>query len=149
NRLLLRLLILQTIFAVVYLQSTVALPLSVQVRGLAPETLGYVLGASAVTMIAAQPLLGVPRVAAMSPAARLTLGFLVMAGGLSGFAVAAGAVTLVLSAMLVALGDLLLLGQLMTMASTLAPPESRARYLAVFGSSWGFASVLAPVAGTV
>jgi hypothetical protein len=37
------------------------------------------------------------------------------------------------------------MGQLLSVVATLASPTSRARYLAVFGLSWGVAGVVAPL----
>jgi MFS family permease len=138
----------QTVFAVVYLQATVALPLTVRARGLDTWLLGVVLCVSAVTMVATQPLLGTGPVRRWSTRTRLTAGFLVMAVGMVGYAFATTPWLLLSSTVVVALGDLVLIGQLLTLGSRLAPADLRARYLAVFGTSWGFASVAAPLIGT-
>ena len=145
---LLRLVLAQTVFACVYLQSTVALPLTVQARGLGAEVVGGLMGVAAVTMIVAQPLLGPRRLGSWSPRRRLGLGFAVMAVGLTGYADAGHVSALVVASIVVALGDLVLLGQLLTLGSNLAPAHLRARYLAVLGTSWGFAAIAAPLAGT-
>ena len=77
--------------------------------------------ASAVTMTLAQPLLRTTWLSVWSPTTRLVVGFGVMAAGLGGYAVAEDVVPLVVAATVVALGDLVLLGQLITLAGTLAP----------------------------
>lgn len=145
---LLVLLLVQSVFAVVYLQSTVALPLSIHARGLPSQALGLVLVTSAVTMIVAQPVLRTSWLRGWSTLTRSAVGFAVIAVGLVGYAVVLDVVTLVLVTAVVALGDLVLLGQLITLASGLAPAAARARYLAAFGTSWGLASVAAPLVGT-
>jgi MFS family permease len=138
----------QTMFAVVYLQTTVALPLTLRARGLDSWLLGGVLTVSALTMVAAQPLLGTRRVSGWSTRTRLRTGFGVMALGLAGYALATAPATLLAATVVTAIGDLVLIGQLLTLGSRLAPAQLRARYLAVFGTSWGFASVIAPLVGT-
>jgi MFS family permease len=148
DRRLITLLAVQTLFAIVYLQSTVALPLTVHARGLQPEVLGLVMVTSAITMVLAQPVLKTARVRGWTETTRLAVGFVVMAVGLAGYGTAEHVVPLVATTAVVSLGDLLLLGQLITLAGNLAPSTLRARYLAVFGTSWGFAAVAAPLVGT-
>ena len=46
------------------------------------------------------------------------------------------------------LGDLLLLGRAYAVVAAIAPDHGRGRYLAVYGTSWGAAGVIAPVLGT-
>jgi MFS family permease len=146
DRRLLVLLGVQTCFAVVYLQQTIALPLTLVDRGLAPRTLGMVLVASAITMLATAPLLRRVRFRSASTTRQLRFGYLVLATGLLGWSVARSSLGFVAGAVVLAVGDLVLMGQLLSVVATLAPPTSRARYLAVFGLSWGVAGVVAPLA---
>lgn len=148
DRRLLRLVGVQTVFAVVYLQTTVALPLTVQARALGAWVLGGVLLVAASTMVLAQPLLGTAVVRSWSTSRRIAVGFGVTAIGLTGYAVADTPWTLLGATVVTALGDLVLIGQLLTLGATLAPEHLRARYLAVLGTSWGFAAVMAPLVGT-
>ncbi|GAA2877358.1 hypothetical protein GCM10020220_078820 [Nonomuraea rubra] len=78
----------------------------------------------------------------------MTSGYLLLAAGLAGYAMADGlpghlAATVVWSA-----GDVLMFGRSYALVVDLAPPDARGRYLAVFGTCWGFATVLAPLCGT-
>lgn len=145
---LLTLLGLQTLFAMVYLQSTIALPLSLVERGLGPWTLGVLLATSAATIVVGQPLLRLRRLRTATRAQVLTAGYLLLALGLLGYAVSTGLAAFVAATIVAGLGDLLLMGHLITTVAAIAPAAQRAGYLAVFGLSWGFASVLAPAVGT-
>jgi MFS family permease len=83
-----------------------------------------------------------------------------MAAGLAGYALiptvpalAGDAFAQVLPALAAAtvvwsVGDLLIMGRAYAVVAGLAPPDARGRYLAVFGTSWGFATVAAPIVGT-
>ncbi|GAA4125231.1 MFS transporter [Knoellia locipacati] len=134
-------------FALTYLQITIALPLTLSARGLAPSTLGLLLTVSAATLTAGQPLLrrtalGGDHVVAM------TVGYVVLAAGLLANGFATTPWMFVVATVVWSVGDLLLLGHAHSLVAALAPDGSRGRYLAVHGLSWGFAAVLAPVMGT-
>lgn len=45
-------------------------------------------------------------------------------------------------------GELLMFGRTYAQVSGIAPEHARARYLSVYGTSWGFALVLAPLCAT-
>ncbi len=141
------LLAMQTGFAVVYLQSTFALPLSLTGRGLPASTLAVLLTASALTFVACQPVLRLDRVRRLGRPTLLRTGYLLMATGLAGYAVATSLWAFGLATVVVAMGDVLVIGHLMTAVAAVAPSGQRARYLAVFGTSWGVAAVLSPAVG--
>jgi MFS family permease len=71
-----------------------------------------------------------------------------MAAGLAGYALAHTLPALAVATVVWSVGDLLIMGRAYAIVAGLAPPDARGRYLAVFGTSWGFATVAAPVAGT-
>ncbi len=137
-------------FALVYLGALIALPLTFAARGLPAEQAGLVLTASALTMVAAQPLL---RWRLLQPPGSdgfraLTVGYVVLAVGLAGTAVATSTTGLVAAGVVGSLGDLLLMGHAWTIVSRLAPADARGAYLAAYGLSWGFAAVIAPLVVT-
>ena len=135
-----------TVFALLYMAIVMALPLTLAARGLRPEHAGLVLTVSAVTVVAAQPLLRWPRLGDGFGALRT--GYLVLAVGLAGAGLATSLPAFLLAAVVWSVGDLLLMGHAWTIVSRLAPPASRGSYLAAYGLSWGVATVLAPLAGT-
>ncbi|MEV4170618.1 MFS transporter [Nonomuraea sp. NPDC049709] len=146
DRSLLVLLVSGTLLALIYMQVMMALPLALVRRGLPAADAGLLSTVSAVVMVLCQPLLR--WTAPLSHHAAMVAGYLLLATGLAGYAVAGGlpghlAATVVWSA-----GDLLMFGRSYAMVVSIAPEDSRGRYLSIFGTSWGFATVLAPLSST-
>jgi len=146
-----------TLLALIYMVIMILLPLALPGYGLQAADAGFLFTVSALTIIAGQPLLRLRPVAALPPAAGLAAGAAFMAAGLAGYALAptlaGNALAPALPALAVAtvvwsVGDLLIMGRAYAIVAGLAPPDARGRYLAVFGTSWGFATVAAPLAGT-
>ncbi len=148
DRSLLMMLAAGTLFAVVYLQIMIALPLSLELRGLQPADAGLLFTASALTIAAGQPLLRIGRVARLSTSAALACGYLLTAVGLAGYALAPGLALHIAATVMWSAGDLLLVGRAYALVAGLAPAGAKARYLAVYGTSWGIAAVVAPPVGT-
>lgn len=147
DRRLLAMLACGTVFAAIYLQVTIALPLTLAARGLEPATLGLLLTVSAATLAAGQPFLRRTGLGRDSFAA-MTVGYVVLAVGLVLNGVAATSWEFVAATVVWSLGDLLLLGHAYGIVADLAVDGSRGRYLAAYGLSWGFAGVAAPLVGT-
>ncbi|GAA2208836.1 MFS transporter [Nonomuraea monospora] len=146
DRRLLVLLLSGTLFAVIFMQVGMAMPLVLVARGLEAADAGLLSAVAAVVMVLCQPLLR--WTAALSHHTAMTCGYLLLAAGLAGYAVSDGlpghlAATVVWSA-----GDVLMFGRSYAVVVDLAPPHARGRYLSVFGTCWGFATVLAPLCGT-
>ncbi|WP_299444820.1 MFS transporter [uncultured Phycicoccus sp.] len=138
-----------TVFAVIYLQITIALPLTLTARGLPPAAMGILLTTSAATIIAAQPLL--TRVRALARAdhhTAMAAGYVLVAAGLFLYARADTLLVFTVTTVLWSVGDAVLLGRAYALVAAVAPPDARGRYLAVYGVSWGLAAVVAPLAGT-
>lgn len=137
-----------TVFALVSLQITMALPLTLAHRGLRPSDAGLLFSASAVTIVAAQPALRLRRLAALPDSTALALGHALMAAGLAGYAPASGLPAFLAATVVWSLGDLLVLGRILGVVAELAPPGGADRYLAAYGVSWGIATVAAPITAT-
>jgi MFS family permease len=148
DRVLLLMLVFGTLYALVYLQVTMSLPLSLARRGMRPADAGLLSTISAVTVVAAQPVLRLKRLSALTAPATLALGYVVLAVGLAGLAVAHTLPTSMAAMVVWSLGDLLMLGPAYALVADLAPPGGTGRYLAVYGISWGIAGVAAPILGT-
>lgn len=134
-----------TIFATIYMQIIIGLPLTLLEQGLPKSGIGIILAISAITLIAAQRLL---RVRKLDDFRSIAIGYLLLAAGLVVCAFAANLAVFVIASILWSLGDLFLLTRYLTQASGLAPDEARGRYLAVFGLSWGIATTIAPLTVT-
>ncbi|MFF0343843.1 MFS transporter [Kribbella sp. NPDC004875] len=134
-----------TMFATIYMQLIIGLPLTLLEQGLPKSGTGIILAISAVTLIAAQRLL---RVQHLDDFRAIAIGYVLVAAGLVVTAFAHNLVLFVGASIFWSLGDLFLLTRYLTQASGLAPDEARGRYLAVFGLSWGIATTIAPLTVT-
>ncbi|GAA2397378.1 MFS transporter [Nonomuraea africana] len=136
-----------TLFATVYMTIMIALPLSLPERGIAATDAGLLFTVSAVTTVAGQPLLRLSAVAALSAPTALAGGAVLMAAGLAGYAVAPTLPAYVAATVVWSVGDLFMVGRAYALVAELAPVEARGRYLAAYGTSWGLATIAAPIAG--
>lgn len=134
-----------TVFATIYMQLVIGIPLTLLEQGLPKSGTGVILAISAVTLIAAQRLLQLQN---LDDFRSIAIGYLLLAAGLVASAFAHTLLVFVIAAVLWSLGDLFLLTRYLTQASGLAPDEARGRYLAIFGLSWGIATTIAPLTVT-
>lgn len=148
DRTLLAMLATGTLFALVYLQIALMLPLALAHRGLQPADAGLLLGVSALAVVAGQPLLRLGPLSGRSAPPVFAAGGLLMAAGLAGYAVAGSLRGYAVATVVWSLGDLLLVGRALAVVAGLAPPGGTGRYLAVYGTAWGIAAVAAPLLGT-
>ena len=147
DRRLLAMLAAGTLFALLSMALVTTLPLTVVARGLPVGHAGLLLTVSAVTVVAGQPLLRWGPLAT-NPFRTMTIGYAVLAAGLAATGLATSLPAFAAATVLWSVGDLVLLGHAWSIVSGLAPEGARGRYLAAYGLSWGFATVLAPLLGT-
>ncbi|GAA1646697.1 MFS transporter [Nonomuraea maheshkhaliensis] len=146
DRSLLVLLASGTFFALIYMQVVMALPLALTRRGLEAADAGLLSALSAVVMVLCQPLLR--RTAALSHHAAMTCGYLLLAAGLAGYAASDGLPGHLAATVVWSVGDVLMFGRSYALVAGIAPDHARGRYLSVFGTSWGIATVVAPLCST-
>ena len=137
-----------TVYALIYMLMLVSLPVSLSVDGINPASAGLIMAVGTVVLVVSSPLFRSGRVAELSTSAAFAAGYVLMALGLAGYAVAHSLVAFLAPTVAWSLGNQLLMGRAFAVVSSLAPPGASARYLAVYGLSWGFATVAAPVFGT-
>ncbi|HUB40367.1 MAG TPA: MFS transporter [Streptosporangiaceae bacterium] len=137
-----------TVFALVYMLILVALPLSLSARGLNPASAGLIMATATLTLVVIRPALRVPMLSRLSGPVACGAGFAFMAAGMAGYATAHSLGGLLVPTAIWSAGNLLLSGRAFAVVTALAPPGATARYLAVYGLSWGIATVLAPVLAT-
>jgi dipeptide/tripeptide permease len=134
-----------TVFALVYMLILIALPLSLSASGLNPASAGLVMAIATLTLVVIRPVLRMPMLARLSAPVACGTGFVLMAAGLAGYATAHSLAALLAPTAIWSAGDLLLSGRALAVVTALAPPGAAARYLAVYGLSWGIATVVAPI----
>jgi dipeptide/tripeptide permease len=137
-----------TVFALVYMLILIALPLSLSARGLNPASAGLVMATATLTLVVTRPALRIPMLSRLSGPVACGTGFALMAAGLAGYATAHSLAGLLAPTAIWSAGNLLLSGRAFSVVTALAPPGATARYLAVYGLSWGIATVAAPVLAT-
>jgi MFS family permease len=137
-----------TVFALVYMVMLVGLPLSAAADGLNPASVGLVMATGTLTLVLGRPLLQAKPLARLSHPAAAAAGFIVLGTGMAGYAMAHSLAALFAPTVAWAIGNLLLTGRAFAVVTALAPPGATARYLAVYGLSWGVATVAAPVLAT-
>jgi len=136
-----------TVFATLYLQVFLLLPLTLTERGQQPGAVGIVLMASSAVVLAGGTA-GARRLARISQHRVLAAGYLAFGIALGLNAFARSLHEFVLAAIVWASADLMIIGRLPAVVAEIAPAGSSARYLAIYGSSWGVAAVAAPLIGT-
>ncbi|TDC29106.1 MFS transporter [Kribbella albertanoniae] len=130
-----------TVFATIYMQLIVGVPLTLLEQGLPASGTGIILAVSAVTMILAQRLLRVQ----LDDFQAMRVGYVLLAAGLVVCAFATSLPVFLLATAFWSVGETFLLTRYLTQAAGLAPDDGRARYLAVFGLCWGVATTAAPL----
>jgi MFS family permease len=147
DRLMLALVGLTILGATVYMQVATTLPLAIVGHGLPTSAYGLVAGLNGVLIIVLQPF-ALRIVRRYDPLRVLACGHALI--GL-GFGLTAFASTVWEFAGTVAvwtLGEIAGAGLVAGLIADLAPPEARGRYAAVWGTSFGISSLLAPALGT-
>ncbi|MFI9251748.1 MFS transporter [Streptomyces sp. NPDC053069] len=148
DRALLSVLATGTAYALINQQAVMTLPLALAQQGLPAADAGLLFTATAATTMLAQPLVRLSWANRLTTPVALALAHVLLAAGLTGYALARTLPGLLVSAAVCSLGDLLVMGRVYALVTDLAPPGGSGRYLAVFGTSWGVAATLAPVLGT-
>jgi len=133
-----------TVYALISMLMLISLPLSLADDGIKPASAGLIMAVGTVTLVATRPIQRIE----FSTTAAFAAGYLLMAAGFTGYAVVHTLPALLAPSVAWSLGNLLLMGRAFAVVSELAPAGATARYLAVYGLSWGFATVAAPVVGT-
>ncbi|MFD0568172.1 MDR family MFS transporter [Kitasatospora gansuensis] len=135
------------VYALIYLQVGIYLPLAVTGAGLDASFYGYLLALSGFVLIVGQPL-------TLGWISRVPLRHTMLPGmALTGLGVAASALCrspweFALSVCVWTVGEMITAGSGQALVAKLAPAHLRGRYGGVLGLSWAVAGLLGPVVGT-
>ena len=147
DRLLLAATLVMLVYAVLYAQATVVLPLAVRDAGLSPSLFGYVIAINGVLIVVAQPLaIGwlerAPR--------RLTLpaGLTLVGAGLAATTMCHSGWQFGLTVVVWTVGEIAVAGTFQATVAALAPEHMRGRYAGALGLAWGASDLLGPLLGT-
>lgn len=134
-----------TVFTLVYMVIVFGMPLTVADRGLGLWVIGVSTAVSAVVAVFAQPLLRVEALSQGDGQRAIAVGFISLAISVSCISIAHSALLILLSGVVGAVADVLLMSHFYAQVSRLAPPGAAGRYMAMFGISWGIATTAAPL----
>ena len=146
DRTLLRLALTQALLGFVFVQSQVALPISLLARGIGPEVYGLVMAENGVLIVLLQPLW--LRVVARYRRTRiLALGALLTGTGFALNGPALGIAGAAFSVVLWTLGEIAASPVSPALVADLAPPHLRGRYQGVWQMSFGLTALIGPAGG--
>lgn len=135
------------VYAVLYAQVTVILPLAITDSGRSASLFGYVVAINGVLIVFLQPI-AIGWLQGWSR--RVTL-----PGGLALVGVGLGATTLcrtpwefALTVVVWTVGEIAVSGSFQATIAALAPPHMRGRYAGSLGLAWGASALIAPILGT-
>jgi MFS family permease len=146
DRLLLVAILLVLVYAILYLQVNITLPLAITQAGLPPSVYGYVIAINGVLIVVGQPLTlrwleRVPR--------RLTLpgGIALVGAGVAATGLCHRPWQFALSVVVWTVGEIGTAGSFQALIASLAPPHMRGRYAGALGLAWGASGLLGPLLG--
>lgn len=142
DRRLLLLIVTGTTFATVYMLVPMAMPLALVGAGRPASDAGLLQALSALIVVGAQPLLR----RGTNIGGRLASGYLLLALGLATAGLQMTMAGYVIATILMALGDVMLLGYSYTLIASIAPDGAKASYFAAYGIIWGMALTVGPPA---
>src|SRR3954447_1573760 len=147
DRLLLAATALVLVYAVLYGQATVLLPLSIRSAGLSAAVFGYVIAVNGVLIVVLQPLL-LGWLARTDRRRSLPGGLVLVGCGLAVTPYCDGPWQFAGTVVVWTLGEILVAGSYQAIVAALAPPHLRGRYAGAIGVAWGAANLAAPLLGT-
>lgn len=147
DHLMLALVGLTVLGATVYMQVGTTLPLAIVGRGLSTAVYGTVIAINGVIIVVLQPL-ALRVVGRFDPIRVLALGSVLIGLGFGLTALAHTPVEYAGTVAVWTLGEIAGAGLVAALIADLAPPEARGRYSALWGTSFGISSLLAPAIGT-
>jgi MFS family permease len=145
--LMLALVVLTVAAAVVYFQHAVTVPLAITADGLSPAVYGSVMAVNGVLIVLVQPV-AVRWTTRRDRSMMLGAGSALIGVGFFLTRFASTPLEYALTVVVWTAGEIAQAGLSASLVADLAPPEARARYQAVWGSSFGVAALVAPAVGT-
>jgi len=148
DRRLMALLALGTVFASLFMQLNVTLPLTLLDHGIPASRIGLLAALAALTAVLSQPLLTKGRLADADNFGAMGVGYAVLGLGMLANGLASSLWQFALATVVRSVGELVLMGRTYSLVAAISPPHARGRYFSVYGLCWGFAAVLGPLTGT-
>jgi MFS family permease len=138
--------LLVLVYAVLFGQVYVLLPLAVTHTGLAASAFGYVIALNGVLIVIGQPLT-LSRLARIPRRHTLPAGIALVGLGVAATGVCHSAWQFALTVLVWTVGEILTAGSFQALIAALAPAHMRGRYAGTLGLAWGASGLLGPVLG--
>jgi MFS family permease len=146
DRLLLVATVLVLVYAVLYVQVTVTLPLAITHAGLSASVYGYVIAINGVLIVIGQPLtLGL--LSRWPRRVTLPLGMALVGAGVAATGACHQAWQFALTVVVWTVGEIGTAGSFQALVASLAPAHMRGRYAGALGLAWGASGLLGPLLG--
>jgi MFS family permease len=135
------------VYALLYTQVNIALPLAVRQAGQSASVYGYAIAVNGVLIVIGQPLtLGL--LDRVSRRVSLPIGMGLVGLGLASTGLCTTAWQFAGSVVLWTIGEIITAGAFQAIVATMAPEHMRGRYNGAIGLSWGTSGLIGPLAGT-
>ena len=140
---------LRIISALVYMQMNTTLSVFLRdFHGISPQQYGLILSLNAVMVVLLQFWV-TNRTANYQPLIMLAVGEFFYAVGFGLYGVLSSYGGFLIAMIIITFGEMMIVPVVQSLVSTLAPVDKRARYISVFGLSWGIASAIGPLAAGI
>jgi MFS family permease len=146
DRLLLGATLLVLVYAVLYLQVNLTLPLAITHAGLHASTYGYVISINGVLIVIGQPL-AVVLLAHVPRRVSLPIGMALVGGGIAATGLCDRTWQFALTVVVWTIGEIATAGSFQALIASLAPAHMRGRYAGALGIAWGASGLVGPLLG--
>jgi MFS family permease len=146
DRLLLVATLIVLIYAVLYIQVNVTLPLAITSSGLHASVFGYVIAINGILIVIGQPLT-IRLLARWPQRIVLPISLSLVGAGVAATGLAHGEWQFAVTVVIWTIGEIGTAGSFQALIAALAPPDMRGRYAGALGLAWGAADLLAPLLG--
>lgn len=133
--------------SIIYLQSTITLPLDMQAHGLTASQFGFLMALNGVLVLVLQPF-SIQPLSSLSPYKVLRFSAITLGVGFGLHSVASATPFYAIGVTIWTVGEIIGFGVIPTVVSQVAPPTLRGSYQGLYHTSWGVAALAAPMIGT-
>lgn len=134
------------VYAVLYIQANVTLPLAITSAGLHASVYGYVIAVNGILIVLGQPL-SLPLFQRWPQRTLLPISLALVGIGMAATGLSHAPWQFVVSVIIWTIGEIGTAGSFQALIASLAPPDMRGRYAGALGLAWGAADLLAPLVG--
>ncbi|HLY34457.1 MAG TPA: MFS transporter [Jatrophihabitantaceae bacterium] len=146
DRLLLVATVLVLVYAVLYLQVNITLPLAITHAGLHASTYGYVISINGILIVIGQPI-AVVLLAHTPRRISLPIGLALVGGGIAATGLCTTTWQFALTVAVWTVGEIATAGSFQALIASLAPAHMRGRYAGALGIAWGASGLVGPLLG--